>query len=264
MMRKKLPQRWRERLSAHLENLRLTEQTQQALTNTETLYAGSARVVQASTISEVLEALVNSTALNRMENVVILLFDRPWHENPTTLSLVANWTKPDVPAVLPAGTTLSIAQMPILSMWNPEQPIILQDVKNDPGLEVDVRQVLINLDIHSMLGLALTTGDSWFGVIVGNSSVPLSGLRDEDVRQMRSLADQATTVIRNLQLLAETGERARREQLLREITAHIYAAPDAEMILRTAAKEVNRALNLETFVYLEDMTDVEEPSSNGH
>jgi hypothetical protein len=35
------------------------------------------------------------------------------------------------------------------------------------------------------------------------------------------------------------------------VGARVYAAPDAESILKTAAKEVNRILGVDSFVYLD-------------
>ena len=69
-----------ERLSVHLENLRLNQQTEYALTQTEALYQGSDRVVRATSIHQTLEALVASTALKAYEWSSVAFFDHPWGE----------------------------------------------------------------------------------------------------------------------------------------------------------------------------------------
>ena len=58
--------------------------------------------------------------------------------------------------------------------------------------------------------------------------------------------------------------RAEREQILRQISDRVYAAPDAETVLRTAAQEIGQALGLETFVYLDFEETEETVPANGN
>jgi two-component system sensor histidine kinase/response regulator len=64
------------------------------------------------------------------------------------------------------------------------------------------------------------------------------------------LADQATIAFERIRLLEEAERRARREQLLREITARVRSSADVDMIMKTAVQEVGRALGRETFIHL--------------
>jgi hypothetical protein len=71
--------------------------------------------------------------------------------------------------------------------------------------------------------------------------------------------------VENARLIAQAQARARQEQILREITARVYAAPDAESILKTAAQEVSRVLGIETYAYLDEgQTAVKQSGQNGH
>ena len=54
----------------------------------------------------------------------------------------------------------------------------------------------------------------------------------------------------NTNLLETTQKAAEREQVMREITATINTSIDAESVLQTAAREIGRALGVETYVYL--------------
>jgi GAF domain-containing protein len=51
-------------------------------------------------------------------------------------------------------------------------------------------------------------------------------------------------------LFEQVQARAYREQLLREVTARIRSAADADTIMQLAAKEVGRALGRPAFIYL--------------
>lgn len=240
-----------ERLSEHLENLRLTQQTQQALTQTETLYAGSSMIVRASSPEEVLTAITTSTALQTMERAAILLFDRPWDENPEEIEVKAVWSQPGVKAQAPPGTRFPLEQLPIMHLINRHTPAVLEDIANDESIGDDLRRLFATLKINSLVGLPLTVGNVWFGIMTAQSAGAISSLAEEDVRQMRNLVDQAATVLRTQQLLAEIQGQAMLEQTLREITTRVYAAPTAEAVLRTAAIEANRLLGLETFAYVD-------------
>lgn len=240
--------------AAAVQNARLFEQTQQALTRTEQLYAASEQLVEANTLDEVLRAIVTYTTLQNLERAIIILFNQPWDENPDKLTVAATWAqKPEYTQIL-AGTTLPITQFPAFNALDASAPTLISDVTMDERINEAAATAFADINIRGIVGFPLTVGDRWFGLITGQSARPVS-LADEEIRQIKSLVDQAATVIRNIQLFEEIQGRATLEQTLREMTARVYAAPDAESILRTAAREVNRVLGLETFVYVDTPTD---------
>jgi GAF domain-containing protein len=75
-----------------LQNARLYAQTQTALAKTEMLYQGSDKVIRAHNINEVLQALIQSTALQQLDRANILFFDQPWVDQmPESLQVAAVW-----------------------------------------------------------------------------------------------------------------------------------------------------------------------------
>jgi len=67
----------------------------------------------------------------------------------------------------------------------------------------------------------------------------------EDERDLvEALADQAALALENARLFEETQSRARREQLINEITARVRTSTNIETILQTTAEELARTLNL--------------------
>ncbi len=261
-----------ERLSEHLENLRLTRQTEEALAQTETLYAGSALIVQATSPEEVLKAITTSTAMRRMERAAILYFDRPWDDDPAEITIRATWSLPGTQTALPVGATFPLAQFPIMHLIDRDKPTVLEDIANHKTVGDNLRNLFANLQINSLIGLPLIVGNRWFGIITAQSPRAIPALTEEDIRQIRSLVEQAATVLRTLQLLEEIQDQANLEQTLREITARVYAAPTAEAVLRTAAREANRILGLETFAYVDAPVPTQDTGplgqngkqSNGH
>lgn len=67
-----------------------------------------------------------------------------------------------------------------------------------------------------------------------------------------ALAGQAATAVHSIRLLGQARARAERERVIREITAQVRSATDVDVIMKTAVREVSRALGRDTFVMLGD------------
>jgi GAF domain-containing protein len=59
-----------------------------------------------------------------------------------------------------------------------------------------------------------------------------------------SVNDQAATALRSARLYQDAQNRARREQLIREITSKMRGTPDLDTILNTAVQELGKALGV--------------------
>jgi len=73
---------------------------------------------------------------------------------------------------------------------------------------------------------------------------------DEESALLGGAATRLSGYIENQRLLDRAQTRARREQILREVTDRIRGSVDIDTILRTAAQEVGRVLDRPSFVYL--------------
>ncbi len=67
--------------------------------------------------------------------------------------------------------------------------------------------------------------------------------------------------IENRYLFEQTRERARREQVLREVTARVRGANDPDVIMRTAVRELGAALGRPAFVRLSDTGPLTDPDA---
>jgi GAF domain-containing protein len=74
------------------------------------------------------------------------------------------------------------------------------------------------------------------------------------------VAAQAAIAIENARLFEQIQARARRERILREVTAKVRSGSDADTVMRTAVSEIGRALGRRTFVYLNE-SDPQEPKA---
>ena len=235
-----------------LEKSRLFEETEQARSQTEALFAGSDRVVRATTMADILYALVDVTELKQLDTASLILFNEPWQTKPpSVITVMALWQKegqlPDIGLGIPFPAEL----YPMLQYLTRERPFVSHDISQDPHLDEATKRAFGDLSyMKTAIAVPLVTGDLWIGFVVGLAA-QVHYLSDAAVRQLTSLAGQAATVAQTLRLFAEAQVQVQNEQTLRQVSDRVYAAADAESMLRTAAEEIGRALGMETFVILE-------------
>jgi len=242
-----------EQVALALDGARLFEQTQAALGEAESLYAGSDRVVRAATLDEVLQALIGSTALQRLDRVSIALFNRPWEgEMPEEAIVVAMWERDGRVSRAPVGTRYFLTQFPVIDLVTRHEPALFRDIATDERVDETLRALLVNrLGMQSLLLCPLVAGGQWIGFVNGQASTAME-LKESEIRQIDSLTDQASAVIQGLRLLEQTQARARREQILRQVAARVGSAADVDTVMRTAAQEIGRVMGREAFIYVGD------------
>ena len=123
---------------------------------------------------------------------------------------------------------------------------------------------------------AVTTADGGEGVelavpitLRGQTIGALGLRRDEagdwtadDVAVVQAVAEQVALTLENMRLFEETRRRARREQIIREITAKMRGSTDLDTILQTTVQELAKVLGTSrTFVRLG--TDLPSSDSEG-
>ncbi len=221
-----------DRLGTHIENLRLTNQTQQALHQTETLYEAINNVVRASTLDEVLLALVGSTIIKQFDRANIIFFDQIWAKTPPKEIIVAAvWEQSGQPSRAPAGTRYLATELPFLAFLNRNESTFVADITTDERMDESTRHVLVDqLKMQSLVIFPLVVGEDWIGIVTAQSGTAITEVA-EQVRQISSLVDQAAVVIQNQQLFERT------QQTLAE-TENLY----------NASRRVNEAGNLQELV----------------
>jgi GAF domain-containing protein len=82
---------------------------------------------------------------------------------------------------------------------------------------------------------------------------------EHDKDLMTTTASQVAIAMENARLFKDAQARARREKILREITARIRATNDPEMIAKAAVRELGQALGVPTFIRLRGNKFVSDP-----
>jgi GAF domain-containing protein len=82
------------------------------------------------------------------------------------------------------------------------------------------------------------------GLVVGVLNLRFEGapVPPETVSMVEEVADRLALALENSRLLEETQQRAERDRLIADITAHVRSSMDSETILQTAVRELGAAL----------------------
>jgi GAF domain-containing protein len=121
---------------------------------------------------------------------------------------------------------------------------------NDADLPEHTRQVFLATGLTATAVIPLVGGEGLMGLLlVGSHDTEKVFVLDE-IGLLQTLADQATIAFERVRLLEDAQRRARREQVLREITGGVRSSADIDTIMKTAVQEIGQALGRETFIRL--------------
>ena len=238
-----------------IQSIRLFEQTQAALAETEALYIGSERIVLSNSENDILHGLIQSTMLQNLDRANIFMFDEPVEDGVAKdVTAVAIWENVDVPRTVEVGTRFRVEDIPFMKLIEPGGTLLISDVRQDPRVDAQTCQVLEGYGMRSFVLYPLVAGNQWLGMVSGQSARPFH-LDDVQIRKAISLVSQASVVLQTMILFRQEQARARREQLLREIATKVRSSTDVDTIMRTAVTEIGRTLGRRSFIKLGNSDD---------
>ena len=238
-----------------IQSIRLYEQTQLALAETEALYSGSENLVLSNSEDDILHALVDSTLLQNMDRANLFMFDQPVEDRiPQDVTAVAIWTNEGVPTSIEVGTRFQVAQVPFMAQLRPDTPMFIEDVQADERVDKQTAQILQSFGMRSFILYPLVVGNQWLGLVSGQAAQPTS-VDEGKMRRSVSLVGQAAVVMQTTQLFRHEQARASREHLLREIATKVRSSTDVDTIMRTAVTEIGRTLGRRSFIKLGNGND---------
>lgn len=251
-----------EQVSEALERARLSEQTQLALDETErrtqelgVLNEMGQELTGQTTVDGVLEVIYNFTSrLMPSDEFYVAHYDRVTDEIEFAYAVSEGKVHRNYGRRRAgAGITEYIIRH--------RQPLLMADQVEKHLSKLGIEGV--GKEAESWIGAPLLFGDNVIGVISLQSYTTPHAYDEQSLRMLASIATQASIAIENARLIEETVARARQEQLLREISARVSAAVDAESVLQTATREIGRALGLDTYVYLKGNSRLTEAANSG-
>lgn len=246
-----------EQIALALDGARLTEQTQEALGETEILLNTSRLINEALSIEELLNGVAELAPLIDFDSISLFRV-ASWDETnfPRTFDLhnitinegrnlfstiFTDVPDPGIKQIL-RNIDLSGSALLYSEVRNPESPI--------PDT---VRERLLERGMQSAIAIILTAGERIVGFLALNSVKPLKKLPEREERILQDvLADQVSTYLENIRLIEQTRRRAESEALVNIIGQRIQSTTSVEDALQVAIKELGTALGVKkTAVQLE-------------
>ncbi len=225
--------------STAIQNARLFEQTQAALTETASLYQASAELNTARSFEDILNVMQGYTILGQGANFIsINTFDVAWDEGatPSLMTTVVRWNAETGIETLGPSIPLNEWSRPDQLLLRDRATVLKDDARDgqfDRATRTTLREIL---KAGTIVFAPLVSAGRWIGEVVATFP-DIIEVVDTENRRLMTLAGQAAVAIQNLRLLDETTRRANQLQTAAEIAREASGTLDLNALL-------NRAVNL--------------------
>jgi PAS domain S-box-containing protein len=209
-----------DQLANAIKNAYLFTQTQEVLAETEVLYQ-----VDSSAIYMYLDSADQEEA-SPPEQIV---------------EQKEVWTRSGTPAS-PNGTRFRAADFALEQLVPQHGWHLIDDVGDSENISEQMQEALSSIGITSLLILPLSTHQRRLGFLVAAYKSSNRRFSQKQIRFHTAIAQQVVTALENLRLLDASQRRARREEVIREITLKIRNAVDVDDILKTTVVELGKVL----------------------
>jgi GAF domain-containing protein len=219
------------------DNARLIEQAQIALHESEALYQAASEISGATDLQGICQHVTNSiNDLVHADRTTMFLVDR---DRKRILFSTGSGNIGDALQMTYAELTSGISGRVLHS----GQPVL--SLSADDGIEPEeTRERRRQSDIGALIIVPLNIKGQVFGTVTAINRCNQPEFTQHDAELLTAFAAQAATAIDNVRLLAETRQRAEREQLIRQITTRIRAAGDIQGVLEVTAAELARSMGV--------------------
>ncbi len=238
-----------EQLGAHLENLRLSEETERRVAELavinqigDTLTAEKDLDLLIKKIGQYLPKTFDGTsayiALYHREEKLIQIVYMIDHEAeytnltpyPIGTGINSHIIETREPLLVTQNTTNRLKELGAfpVSLDNSQEDIVTEENNNELT--------------KSYMGVPMIVGDQILGVLSVQSSEYEEHFTESDLRLLTTIAANTAVAIQNARSFEEAQRRAEREHALSKITAAVRASTDPVAIMRTAVREIGATL----------------------
>ncbi len=246
-----------DQLSLALENARLFQETQRALSETESLYQANAELNTAQSFDDIFGILRKHTILKRAAIGRLLRFDRPWNDQqkPETMHLIADWPADESNSGQRAEL-LRVKDFPAVNFLSPNEPTVAEDTSADERLDPNSRALIVGqFRAKGAVFAPITLGKDWMGFLVAYY-LEVTRFTKEDLQHLMSVVRQASIAIEKNRLFEEAQRRAREMLALAEIGRDVSASLELQTVLAKIAAHAKELLNSNSSaVYVPDPAD---------
>ncbi|TVR23609.1 MAG: GAF domain-containing protein [Anaerolineaceae bacterium] len=223
------------RVALAIENARLFSETQQTLSETETLYQLSRFLNEADTLEDIVRALVAAVMTDASGGQVWMFDDYPQGGRPEWMSIRADLALADRDTAdhTLASLRLGVADHPFLYRLPQDEATLIENVRRDDRLDSGLKLVLRRLKAEAAIIIPLIVRGAWRGLItIGFPQVKAFTTRE--ARVYNALSDQVGVAIDNRLLLEQTEAEVQRNENLYAASRIINTAQNAQDLVFAA------------------------------
>lgn len=204
-----------DRVALAVENARLFQETQVSLAETSVLYRLSRYLNEATTLNDILNAIIVSVMPDADGAQVWVFDDYAMEDQPEWMQIVADLSiaeRDDASASL-MGLRLHVPDHPFLRRLRSNQVGLINDTRTDTRLDSGLQIIFRRLRARSVVIIPLNVRGEWPGMIMVEYEEARE-FSERDGRIFSALIDQAGVAIDNRLLLEQTEDaRTRSENL---------------------------------------------------
>jgi GAF domain-containing protein len=251
-----------DQLALAVDNARKFSTEAALLEATSPLYRANRALASATTVDEVVRAIIGVVACTEADGCAVAAFDSPPSPGLTAgtgsspqrgesndqremVTFLRSWDRRGAsrfPTGVPMKTEATHLPLSAIStFW------VVDDITRETHIPEQTRQSLARLGNRALVNVPLRTGDRIIGFVLvyRTEAGPFSSAA---IRLYETLVDQAAVALERAHLLVETRRRADHDRLLREIASRMRQTLDMETMLQTSADEIYQALDLDEVV----------------
>lgn len=233
-----------------LNAVALAEQREVALGETQSLFEVVTRLNQARDYPAIANAIATDDIVGEKARVLLLTTTNDANGVPQSMQLLASHDY-DNEAQYPLSFVFDLNQLTLAELWRYTGEVVdLPEMLTDPRVDELTRGFVAQSKNRAATIIPLRLGQTINGVIIINWDEVRHPASEAQLRLYRVLSGQVAVALNALQLLDRARERARREQLLREINTELSNAVDVDGVLRVAARQIGQVLGRRTVVTL--------------
>ncbi|MFL7869104.1 MAG: GAF domain-containing protein, partial [Anaerolineales bacterium] len=231
-----------ERLGAHIESLRLSQQVQAVLSQTEVLFEVGQQLNQATSEEEILASLSSTAVQIGCKQTSLMYIDVDSNDKPEWLRIVAAWSQAGGQES-PVGVRFPAATFPLMSseLIQPDQPMLIPDISKAEHIDDVLRNRWLSNGFRAICIVPLGQAGQWLGLLTLSWDEPRVFSSQEETI-FESLVSLVTPKIQSKRLFDQVQTRAQREAMLNAISQKIQSATSVEAVLQIAARELGHAL----------------------
>ncbi|MDM8529319.1 GAF domain-containing protein, partial [Anaerolineales bacterium HSG24] len=235
-----------QQTSQAIENARLLAETSARTQETESLFQVSRALVEANTLDEIYQLVIETVKATDIDRVSISLLDRNQEGQIETTWIAATWDR-DPSKQSPVGTRFSAKNFGLVHTFArpPFHPLISEDLSNpvqpDPRLDEAFRLfVSKNLAMQTMFSVPMFLGSEYKGVMSIYTRRP-HHYSQHHIRLYQLLADQAIISVENHILLAQMERALHETEALYQTSRAFNTVQDPVALLQTLVRYLRSA-----------------------